>query len=116
MGGGYSLQAALKDDRIKACTMCYGRVVTEAKPLEGLKATVLGIFGEEDKGIKADDVRKFKDALKEASKPSDGIKLFKAGHGFMRAKNGDRMNPEYREEEAKQAWKDIDAFFAKQLK
>ena len=28
MGGGFALQLALHDERIKACTICYGRVVT----------------------------------------------------------------------------------------
>jgi carboxymethylenebutenolidase len=116
MGGGYSLQVALKDERVKACVMCYGRVVTEPKGVEPLKAAVLGIFGEEDMGIKAADVRKFEGALKEAGKKSEGIKLFKAGHGFMRPKTGSGKNPAYREEEANQAWKDIEGFFAKTLK
>src|SRR5262245_42319811 len=46
MGGGYSLQLATNDQRVKACVMCYGRVVTEPKNLEKLEATVLGVFGE----------------------------------------------------------------------
>src|SRR4051794_1419681 len=47
MGGGLSLQLALADPRVKACAMCYGRVVTEADKLKPLHASVLGIFGEE---------------------------------------------------------------------
>src|SRR5438105_2219874 len=36
MGGAYSLDLALADDRIHACTMCYGRVVTDPAALKSL--------------------------------------------------------------------------------
>jgi len=111
MGGGYALQLAINDDRIKACAMCYGRVVTDADKLKPLSAVVLGVFGEEDTGIKAEDVKKFEEALKTAGKKTEEIKLYKAGHGFMRPGN----NPAYRETEAKAAWDAIDRFFAKTL-
>jgi carboxymethylenebutenolidase len=117
MGGGYSLQLALADDRIKACVMCYGRPVTKPDMLKSLNATVLGIFGEEDRGIPPDTVHQFEEALKDAGKKVGAIHEFKAGHGFMRPSAGPgKENPAYREDEAKQAWKDIDAFFAKTLK
>jgi carboxymethylenebutenolidase len=111
MGGGYSLQLALNDKRVKACAMCYGRPVTEADMLKPLNATILGIFGEEDRGIPPAMVEKFEAALKSAGKKTEAIKEFKAGHGFMRPGE----NPAYREGEAKKAWQDIDKFFAKTL-
>ena len=108
---------ALNDQRIKACAMCYGAVVTDPEKLKPLEATVLGVFGEEDKGITPEAVSKFEAALKEAGKKVDKIQEFKAGHGFMRPKNpGDQKNPAYHEESAKEAWQDIDKFFAKTLK
>jgi carboxymethylenebutenolidase len=115
MGGGYSLQLALKDERIKACAMCYGAVVTDADMLKPLNASVLGIFGEEDKGIPPAAVEKFEVALKNAGKKIEAIKEFKAGHGFMRPDNPGGRNPVYREAEAKQAWDDVEKFFAKTL-
>lgn len=116
MGGGYSLQLALHDDRVAACVICYGRVITEADKLGSLKARVLGIFGEDDKGIPAKNVRAFESALKEAGKAVDRIHIFEgAGHGFMREKNGARENPEYRESQTTAAWKAIDQFFTKSL-
>jgi carboxymethylenebutenolidase len=115
MGGGYSLQLALHDKRIKACAMCYGRVVTDPDKLKPLKATVLGIFGEQDRGIPPDQVRKFEKALREAGKEVDRIKEFKAGHGFMRPGGKGQKNPAYKEGEAKKAWKDVKSFFAKTL-
>ena len=117
MGGMYSLQLALNDDRVKACAMCYGSVVTDADKLKPLNAKMLGIFGEDDKGIKAADVRAFEQALKTAGKSVDQIKIYQgAGHGFMRPMNGTMKNPEYRETAAMDAWQLIDAFFVNSLK
>jgi carboxymethylenebutenolidase len=112
MGGGFSLQLALHDSRVKACGICYGRLVTQADMLKPLEATVLGIFGEEDRGIPPAMVHKFEDAMKEAGKQIYAVKIYQAGHGFMRP---GEMNPAYRQEAAKDAWKQIDAFFAKTL-
>jgi carboxymethylenebutenolidase len=111
MGGGYALQLALNDKRITACTICYGRLVTSAKALAPLNATVCGIFGKKDRGITIESVHKFKDALKDAGKKVDSINEYDAGHGFMRA-GGDAYN----EKATKDAWKVIDTFFAKTLK
>jgi carboxymethylenebutenolidase len=115
MGGGYSLQAALHDKRIKACAMCYGPVVTDADKLKPLNATILGVFAEEDRGIKPEAVQAFETALKKADKKIESIEEFKAGHGFMRPGNPGGKNPVYREGEAKRAWQNIDKFFAKTL-
>jgi carboxymethylenebutenolidase len=116
MGGGYSLQLALKDDRIKSCVMCYGAVVTDAEKLKTLHATVLGVFGEDDKGIPATGVRMFEEALKTAGKPAEKINIYQgAGHGFMRPKNGANVNKEYREAQANDAWMQIEAFLTKSL-
>jgi carboxymethylenebutenolidase len=115
MGGMYSLQLALNDPRIKSCVMCYGAVVTDADKLKSLHAKVLGIFGEDDKGIPAAGVRMFEDILKSAGK-AEKINIYKgAGHGFMRPMNGTKSNPEYREAAANDAWMQIEAFFAKTL-
>jgi carboxymethylenebutenolidase len=117
MGGGYALQLALNDPRIHAMAMCYGAVVTDPDQLKPLDAAVLGIFGADDKGISANSVREFEAALKKAGKKNEHIEIYsKAGHGFMRPANGPgKPNPEYRETQAKDAWKRIDAFFAKEL-
>jgi carboxymethylenebutenolidase len=116
MGGGYSLQLALHDDRVKACAMCYGAVVTDPDMLKSLNATVLGIFGQEDRGIPPEQVHKFEEALKQAGKKSAGIHEFKAGHSFMRPDNPDQKNPAYQESEAREAWQNVDKFFADTLK
>jgi carboxymethylenebutenolidase len=112
MGGGFSLQVALHDPRVKACGICYGRLVTSAGMLKPLEAAVLGIFGEEDRGIPPATVQKFEEALKEAGKTVHAIKEYPAGHGFMRP--GEK-NPAYNKDAADDAWKQIDGFFARTL-
>jgi len=117
MGGGYALQLALADPRLKACVICYGRVTSDADELKKLKATVLGIFGEEDKGIPASSVREFEAALKQAGGRAEKINIYKgAGHGFMRENNGPNPNPVYRAEATADAWQQIDRFLMHTLK
>jgi carboxymethylenebutenolidase len=116
MGGGLSLQLALADPNVRACVICYGRLVTDPSKLKPLHAAVLGIFGEDDAGIPPKDVHAFEKALEESGKKADKINIFKgAGHGFMREKNGEQKNPVYRAEATREAWQDIDKFFAKHL-
>jgi carboxymethylenebutenolidase len=116
MGGGYTLQAALNDPRIAAAAICYGRVVDNPETLQPLKAAILGVFGAKDQGIPVATVRKFEEAAKTAGKTVEKINVYPAGHGFMRPTNGpDKANPVYDEASAKDAWKQIDTFFAKYL-
>jgi carboxymethylenebutenolidase len=116
MGGGLSLSAALGDPRIQACVICYGRSASTADTLKPLQASVLGIFGEQDQGIPVGSVRQLEQALKAAGKTVEGVHIYPAGHGFMRPDNGPgKPNPAYNEAAAKDAWKQIDAFFAKTL-
>jgi carboxymethylenebutenolidase len=117
MGGGYSLELAQNDPRVKACVICYGAVSTDADKLKSLKAKVLGVFGEEDKGIPAKGVREFETALKDVGGKIEKINIYKgAGHGFMRPNNGSTPNPAYREEQTRDAWMQIDRFLADTLK
>jgi carboxymethylenebutenolidase len=116
MGGGYALQLALNEPQVKAFVMCYGAVEKSPDAIKSLNAAVLGIFGEDDKGIPAAGVRQFEDALKKAGKSVEAIQIYTgAGHGFMRENNGANKNPEYREAQTKDAWQRIDRFFAKTL-
>ena len=58
-------------------------------------------------------MRAFEKALKETGRKVERIHIFDgAGHGFMRPE----PNPAYREAQTREAWKEIEAFFAKTLK
>jgi carboxymethylenebutenolidase len=116
MGGGYSLQLALHDPNIRACVMCYGAVVTDPATLQTLHAAILGIYGEQDRGIPVKEVRAFEETLKKDGKKVS-IHFYAAGHGFMRPMNRPgQASPAYREDAAKDAWQQIDRFFAQTLR
>jgi len=112
MGGGYALALAVDEPKLRAVVINYGRLVTDEKKLEGIKASVLGNFAGVDKGIPVADVEAFGAALKSKGKDVD-IKVYPAqGHAFMNPNN----KTGYSEDAAKDAWVRIDAFFEKTIK
>src|SRR5207244_2629902 len=48
MGGGYALDAARRDSRLRAVVTCYGRLTTDPALLSGLNASVFGVFAGKD--------------------------------------------------------------------
>jgi carboxymethylenebutenolidase len=112
MGGGYALQLAIAEPRIAAAAINYGHLVTNPQAIAGIKPPILGNFGAADRGIPSDDVKAFDAALSKAGKTFD-VKIYDgAGHAFMNPNN----KQGYVRTAADDAWKRIDAFFAKYLK
>ncbi len=112
MGGGYSLEAAMNISGLNSCVVCYGRLATEEESLDRIKSPVLGIFGEQDRGIPPADVRNFESALKEKGKD---VRIFiypGVGHAFMNPNNKEG----YSKEMSSDAWKEIDKFLSEKLK
>jgi len=111
MGGGYSLDLALADPKLKAAVINYGHLAADKATLQKVNAAILGIFGGQDKGIPVDDVKKFESNLKDLGKTAE-IHIFPdAGHGFE-----NQNNANYRADDAKQAWELTTSFLAKYLK
>jgi len=111
MGGGYSLDLAIADPKLKASVINYGHLASDKATLQNVNAAILGIFGGQDKGIPVDDVKKFQSDLQALGKTAE-IKIFPdAGHGFE-----NQNNPNYRADDAKQAWELTTSFLAKNLK
>lgn len=112
MGGGYALDLAIADPKLKAAVINYGHLASDKATLEKINAAILGIFGGQDKGIPPADVNKFEADLKALGKPVE-IKIFPdAGHAFENPNN----KQGYRADDAKQAWELTTAFLAKYLK
>jgi carboxymethylenebutenolidase len=112
MGGGYALDLAIADPKLKAVVINYGHLASDRATLQKIDAAVLGIFGGRDKGIPPADVNKFAADLKALGKPVE-IKIFPdAGHAFENPNN----QQGYRADDAKQAWELTTAFLAKNLK
>jgi carboxymethylenebutenolidase len=108
------LYAAHNPD-LKAGVAWYGRLVGMADdlhpkhPLElvsELKAPVLGLYGGADMGIPNDTVEQMRKALKDANKMSEIVLYPDTPHGF----HAD-YRPSYREEQAKDGWKRLVAWF-----
>jgi carboxymethylenebutenolidase len=84
MGGGYALDAALHDPRLRAVVTCSGRLTTDSDWLKPLNASVLGLFAARDEGITADTVRRFRAAMRTAGKRLAGLHVYAdAGHDFF---------------------------------
>jgi len=112
MGGGYSLDVALEEPTLKADVINYGHLATDAASVRKINASVLGIFGGQDRGIPVEDVKKFEQMLKGAGKKVEIVVYPDAGHAFENPNN----KTGYRADDAADAWKRTVEFFASTLK
>ena len=111
MGGGYALDLAIADPKLKVAVINYGHLASDEATLKKINATILGIFGGQDKGIPPEDVKKFESQLKAFGKTAE-IHIFPdAGHAFENPND-----KRYRADDAAQAWKLTVDFLAKYLK
>ena len=111
MGGGYALDLALQEPTLTAVIINYGHLADDKDDLKKINASVLGIFGGQDRGIAVEDVKKFEQNLKELGKHPEIYIYPDAGHGFQNP-----VNPSYRREDTADAWKHTVEFLAKTLK
>lgn len=94
MGGGYALSLALREARLSACVIYYGRLLTDEALLKKLSCPVLGIFGDRDRGIPVESVRAFERTLQRLGKQVE-IHIFEnAGHAFANPNNRQGYNPQ----------------------
>jgi len=116
MGGGYALEGAMHDVRLRAVVICYGRLFTDPKRLSKLSGSVLGIFAEKDEGISPDTRKRFQNAMAKAGKHLSGLHVFAgADNGFMDPESPYRDSPPSAAAIAG-AWRAIDAYLAAELK
>ena len=112
MGGGYALNLALADPKLKVAVINYGHLMVDPANLSKINAKVLGLFGGLDRGITPTDVHAFEDAMKKAGKSID-IKIYDdAGHAFENPNNKDGYKPQ----DAADAWQRTTSFLEKNLK
>jgi carboxymethylenebutenolidase len=115
-GGGYALDAALRDARLRALVICYGRVLTEPASVAPLRAAVLGIFAGQDEGITPDTLRQFEAAMKKAGTRLAGVEVYPGcKHGFMSPITPDAEASPFAPEASADAWKKIEALLAAEL-
>ncbi|MBZ5704368.1 MAG: dienelactone hydrolase family protein [Acidobacteriia bacterium] len=112
MGGGYSLDVALQEPTLSATVINYGHLATDPGSIQKINASMLGIFGGQDRGIPPDDVKKFEQTLKQMGKKIDVVIYPDAGHAFENPNN----KTGYRADDAADAWKRTVNFLAGTLK
>jgi carboxymethylenebutenolidase len=114
-GGRITWLYATHNPQVKAGVAWYGRLVgnvTELTPKHPvdiasvLKVPVLGLYGGKDTGIPLDTVQQMRDRLKSGSSKSEIIVYPDAPHAFFAD-----YRPSYREEDAKQGWQRLQAWF-----
>lgn len=111
MGGGYALELAIADPKLKAAAIHYGHLASEPDTLKKINAAVLGIFGGKDRGIPPADAQKFEQQMKSLGK-TVAVHLFPdAGHAFENPDN----KAGYRADDAAKAWELTIAFFKQHL-
>lgn len=118
-GGRIVWLYAAHNPALKAGVAWYGRLTGATNPLQPsqpielaakLKAPVLGLYGELDKGIPVADVNKMQAALQAAHSPSH-LRLFAgADHGFLAD-----YRPSFHPQAAQQGWDDALAWFKRLL-
>jgi len=112
MGGGYALDLAIADPKLKVAVINYGHLASDKTTLKKIHAQILGIFGGQDKGISVADVHKFETEMNALDKKVEIQIFFDAGHGFENPNNQEG----YRAEDAASAQKITDDFLLKNLK
>ncbi|BAZ00632.1 dienelactone hydrolase [Tolypothrix tenuis PCC 7101] len=114
-GGRIVWLYAAHNPEVKAGVAWYGRLVGDATELQPkypidiastLTVPVLGLYGGKDTGIPLDTVEKMRDRLKSSSSKSEIIVYPDAPHAFYAD-----YRPSYREKEAKEGWKKLQAWF-----
>ncbi len=122
-GGRVVHMAAAKVDNIQAVVNCWGAGVTvppgdvtDLRPQPAIDMTseirvpVLGLFGNDDKNPDPDQVNAIEAELKKHGKEYEFHRYDGAGHGFL-----GWQRPNYRQEQAIDAWQHIFAFYEKFL-
>jgi carboxymethylenebutenolidase len=115
MGGGYALDAAMADPRLRAVVTCYGRLTTDRVLLEKLNGPVLAVMAGKDDGNPPEAREAFQDVMNKAGKKLTLAVFAECDHGFM------NPTPEAKptaadERAAEEAWQRIVAFFDAELR
>jgi carboxymethylenebutenolidase len=111
MGGGYSFNVALQEPTLTADVINYGHLATDSESLKKINASILGIFGGQDRGITVEDVKKFEQSMKQLGKKVEIVIYPNAGHAFENPNN----KAGYRADDAADAWKRTVKFLAETL-
>jgi carboxymethylenebutenolidase len=108
-GGGWSLRHAIASPDLDAAVVYYGHLTTDAERLAAIRAPILGVFGDKDRGIPPASVDAFAKAMKKAGKSLE-LRRYDANHAFANPSSAryDKVN-------AGKAWREVRAFLKQHL-
>lgn len=111
-GGRMVLHLACYELELKAANIYYGGLMEQYfDRVKDIRAPMLGMFGEEDRGIPVETVKQFDALLDEAGVPHEVSLYPGAAHAFF---NDER--PNYHAQASADAWKRTAEFFERYLK
>ncbi len=105
-GGGWSLRLAIAEPNLDAAVIYYGRLIDDPKTLRAIRAPVLGIFGEKDRGIPPEAVANFRTGMEEAGRRVT-IHSYPANHAFANPSSA-----RYDHDNATRAWGEVRKFLS----
>ncbi|MFE9767649.1 dienelactone hydrolase family protein [Streptomyces sp. NPDC005808] len=111
MGGGFVLYLASADQRVSAAVPFYGGIPDAEHDYSGLKAQILGHYGELDASIPKESLGQMSAAIERQSGITPDIRLYPAQHAFF----NDGRPSVYDPESAALAWQRTVAFLHEQL-
>ena len=112
MGGQLALEAACRSPEIRAVVDCYGVHPRVLPAYDDCRAKVLGIFAENDDFIPAEAVESLGEQLSLAGVSHRLLTYEGASHAFL----NDTRPEVYSAEKSAEAWRDIEAFLAAELR
>lgn len=100
MGGGFVLYLAAADPRVSAAVPFYGVIQGEIPDFSGLKAQILGHYGERDEAIPPATLDGLRTAIKNQSGIDADFRMYPADHAFFNDGRPEVHNPQA----SAQAW------------
>lgn len=110
-GGNWALNTALLfPDDLDAAVIYYGQVTNNAEKLQPMNVPLLGLYGENDRGVTVETVREFEQVLETLRKDYE-IEIYSgAGHAFA-----DPTSSNYNSAVAEMAWARVQEFLAEHM-
>ncbi|MEW1722866.1 dienelactone hydrolase family protein [Streptomyces sp. NPDC093109] len=100
MGGGFVLSQAAHDQRVAAAVPFYGVNKEGVPDFSGLKAQILGHYGETDESVPPASLEELREAIVAQSGITPTLHLYPAGHAFF----NDARPEAYHADSATLAW------------
>jgi len=111
MGGGFVLYQAAEDPRVSAAVPFYGVIQGDMPDFSGLRAEVLGHYGERDGSIPRERLEELAQALRRDAGVDADLRVYPAGHAFF----NDGRPESYDAEASAAAWESTVSFLRRRL-